>query len=222
MKPVPVQHNDKRKIFIHKNLSTCSHVFLRVGCSKRSLQRPYNGPHKIISRINDRIFKIEINGKQKNVSVENLKPAFFLPDEKIPVYKNNNNIPKIPSNEIEKNKITTETNFLCKGDITIKTNQKNHPSGQKNIQLFPQKNSTKITEDAPKIIVESNARSILKRKNLVTVPKPLSSFPEAAMTPKISNQRDIPTKRTKFIPTILRRGPKKVTFEINSCQKCLH
>ncbi|XP_051166838.1 uncharacterized protein K02A2.6-like [Leptopilina boulardi] len=37
LKPVPVQHNDNRKVFVHKDLSTCTHVFLRVGGSKRSL-----------------------------------------------------------------------------------------------------------------------------------------------------------------------------------------
>lgn len=56
IKPVPVGHNYKKQSFLYKDLSSCSHVFLRVGTSKRSLKRPYFGPHKVINRTTDRFF----------------------------------------------------------------------------------------------------------------------------------------------------------------------
>ncbi|XP_043470592.1 uncharacterized protein LOC122503897 [Leptopilina heterotoma] len=77
VKPVPVEHKHKRKIFVHKDLNTCSHIFLRLGRIKKSLESPYSGPHKITKRISDRILEIDVNGIKKNVSIENVKPAFF-------------------------------------------------------------------------------------------------------------------------------------------------
>lgn len=74
IKPAPVEHKHKRKIFFHNNLSSCSHVFLRVGTSKKLLKYPYTGPHKIIDRISDRVFEIEVNGSKRRVLVENVKP----------------------------------------------------------------------------------------------------------------------------------------------------
>ena len=80
IKPIPVEHHDKRKIFIFKELSTCSHVFLRVGVSRRSLEPPYSGPHKVLNRPNDRIIEIDVDGTAKTVSLENVKPAHMLRD----------------------------------------------------------------------------------------------------------------------------------------------
>ena len=47
---------------------------------KKPLKRPYTGPYKVIERITDRVFLIDIGGTPRNVSVDNLKPAYFLPD----------------------------------------------------------------------------------------------------------------------------------------------
>lgn len=80
VRPVPVDHHDKRKIFVHKNLETCSHVFLRAAFTKKSLERPYSGPHKIVKRTSKKVFEINVNGVNKQVSIENLKPAFFVVD----------------------------------------------------------------------------------------------------------------------------------------------
>ncbi|KYN12375.1 hypothetical protein ALC57_15455 [Trachymyrmex cornetzi] len=80
VKPVPVDHRHKKHAFLFKDLYTCTHVFLRVGSTKKALERPYTGPHKIIERISDRIFDIDVNGGKRSVSVENLKPAHFVRD----------------------------------------------------------------------------------------------------------------------------------------------
>lgn len=77
VKPVPVKHRHKRKIFFFKNLFNCSHVFVKVGTIKKALECPYSGPHKIIKRISDRVFEVELNGTNKQISVVNLKPAYF-------------------------------------------------------------------------------------------------------------------------------------------------
>ena len=80
VKPIPVEHKHKRKAFVFKDLKSCTHVFLR-DFARKSLERPYTGPHKIINRTSDRMFEIDFNGTPKQVSIENIKPAHFVRDD---------------------------------------------------------------------------------------------------------------------------------------------
>ena len=80
VKPVPVAHKYKRRAFVFKYLNSCSHSFLRDH-ARKALERPYTGPHKILNRISDRVYEIEINGVSRHVSIENIKPAYFLRDD---------------------------------------------------------------------------------------------------------------------------------------------
>lgn len=59
--------------------------------NKRSLQCPYSGPHKVINRLSDRILEIDVNGKNKSVSIENEKPAHFVPQEEWIAIRNDQN-----------------------------------------------------------------------------------------------------------------------------------
>lgn len=80
IRPVPTVHKNKTKIFYFKDLHQCTHVFLR-NMAKKALERPYSGPYKVIRRITDRVFEIEVQGKNKTVSIELLKPAFLIDNE---------------------------------------------------------------------------------------------------------------------------------------------
>lgn len=94
VRAVPVERHNREKVFVHKELKTCTHVFLLAPPNKRSLQCPYTGPHKIINRISDKVLEIDVNGKNKNVSVENVKPAHFIPhDEWIAIRNTENDKP---------------------------------------------------------------------------------------------------------------------------------
>ncbi|XP_037919513.1 uncharacterized protein K02A2.6-like [Hermetia illucens] len=81
IRPTQSAHHNKPVEFIHRNLSSATHVFLRDDRVRTSLSPPYSGPHPVIERITNRLFRIEVNGKNFNVSTERLKPAFFLNDE---------------------------------------------------------------------------------------------------------------------------------------------
>ena len=54
VKPVPVAHKYKRRVFVFKYLNSFSHVSLRDH-ARKALERPYTGPHKILNRISDRV-----------------------------------------------------------------------------------------------------------------------------------------------------------------------
>lgn len=74
-RPVPTKHHQNVKTFVFTNLSSCSHVFLREDAVKRPLDPPYSGPFKVLRRISDRVFEIDVNGKASTITVERLKPA---------------------------------------------------------------------------------------------------------------------------------------------------
>ena len=74
LRPVPTAHNYKRKPFCFKTLPECSHVFLRCE-DTQSLDRPYSGPFKVVTRISDDIYQIEQGNRIVNVTTERLKPA---------------------------------------------------------------------------------------------------------------------------------------------------
>ncbi|XP_050339727.1 uncharacterized protein LOC126766071 [Bactrocera neohumeralis] len=44
IRPTPTDHHTKHKLFLLKNLDTCTHVFKRVDSIKKPLQQPYTGP----------------------------------------------------------------------------------------------------------------------------------------------------------------------------------
>lgn len=80
LQPTPVARHGSKKIFVFKDLSTVSHVFLRQDFVRKSLQPPYAGPFRVIER-NDKFFKIDIGGKIVTVSIDRLKPAYILMNE---------------------------------------------------------------------------------------------------------------------------------------------
>lgn len=71
--PVPTSNHSKIQPFIQKDLDSCTHVFLRCDRVKAPLEPPYTGPHKVLERITDKLYRIEIEGVGHNISIERLK-----------------------------------------------------------------------------------------------------------------------------------------------------
>ncbi|KAG5321131.1 POL4 protein, partial [Pseudoatta argentina] len=78
LRPRPTSHHIRPKLFFHKDLYNCSHVFIKVEGNRRPLDQPYTGPHRVLKRISDKVFAIEIDGKSSNVTIDRLKPAYVL------------------------------------------------------------------------------------------------------------------------------------------------
>ena len=72
--PVPTQL--QRKVHVSKDLSDCSHVFIRRDAVRKSLQPPYDGPYKVLIR-SDKTFTVDVAGKEDVVSLDRLKPAYM-------------------------------------------------------------------------------------------------------------------------------------------------
>lgn len=54
--------------------------FLRYYAARNPLQPPFDGPYKVIQR-DDKHFTVDINNKMLRVSIDQLKPAFVVPDD---------------------------------------------------------------------------------------------------------------------------------------------
>ena len=76
-----------------------------VNMAKKSLERPYTGPYKVLKRPSDCVFDIEINGASRSVSVELLKPAYMISDS----------LPDVPSSrDLKGNQPTTANQPVLK------------------------------------------------------------------------------------------------------------
>ncbi|UYV61691.1 hypothetical protein LAZ67_1005925, partial [Cordylochernes scorpioides] len=76
LKPKVSSQTSSRAIFIHKDMNTCSHVFLRIDRVEKSLEPPYQGPYLILER-HDKYFVLDINGRNALISIDRLKPAYL-------------------------------------------------------------------------------------------------------------------------------------------------
>lgn len=79
IRPVPTINKTTSKTFVHPDLKTCTHVFVRNDAVSTPLTPPYNGPFLVISRTN-KIFKLKIKNESKSISVDRLKPAYINND----------------------------------------------------------------------------------------------------------------------------------------------
>ena len=79
-KPQNVPSHGNPKVLIQPKLSQCDFVFVRHDGVRKPLQPPYNGPFRVLKRF-DKYFTIDYKGKQNNISIDRLKPAYILETE---------------------------------------------------------------------------------------------------------------------------------------------
>ena len=78
------QHSVSHKVYKHKNLQTCAYMFIRHDTVLKPFQLPYNGPFQVI-QWSSKHFTLNINGHEKVISLNRLKPAYIDPtDHTIP------------------------------------------------------------------------------------------------------------------------------------------
>lgn len=75
IKPVPTRNRSNKSIFVHPEMDRCSHVYVRQDALATPLTAAYTGPFPVISRT-PKVYKVEIRGKHKTISIDRLKPAF--------------------------------------------------------------------------------------------------------------------------------------------------
>ena len=83
--PLPVKYHgsQSQSSRVDPSLVKSTHVFLRVDEVRRPLVPPYDGPFPVLSRT-PKTFVILRRDRPVTVSVDQLKPAFFLPESEPP------------------------------------------------------------------------------------------------------------------------------------------
>jgi len=66
-------HDTQSRSYVPPELLTCSHVFIRIDRIKRSFTPPYEGPFKVLKRL-EKNFVLEVKNKPRTVSIDRLKP----------------------------------------------------------------------------------------------------------------------------------------------------
>lgn len=75
--PAPKFHG-QQSAYVPTNLSSTGYVYVRTDSHRHPLQRPYQGPYRIID-INDKFFTLDIKHRPEKVSIDRLKAAFVTP-----------------------------------------------------------------------------------------------------------------------------------------------
>lgn len=75
-------HATSHKPFIHPDMKDCEYVYIRMDAVKKPLTPSYEGPYKVLEK-QEKYFKIQMPKKTSIVTVDRLKPAYILIDEKV-------------------------------------------------------------------------------------------------------------------------------------------
>lgn len=79
IKTIVTSNHSSNEYFVQKELSNCTHVFLRDDSVRAPFKQPYDGPFEIIKR-KDKNFDIRVNGRLVTVSIDRLKAAILYND----------------------------------------------------------------------------------------------------------------------------------------------
>lgn len=83
LRPTAASRHAKPATFVFKELSTCTHVFLRDDTVRGALQPPYSGPHQVVSR-DEKTISVLLHNKTVKVSLDRVKPAYIFTSDSLP------------------------------------------------------------------------------------------------------------------------------------------
>lgn len=78
--PTTRPQQTSRQPFVYKDLSKCTHVFVRNDTVRSPLTPPYDGPYEVLQR-HDKYFKVQLPTRTSVISLDRLKPAYTLENE---------------------------------------------------------------------------------------------------------------------------------------------
>ena len=183
LQSIPAAHHYQVKPFVFKTLGESTHVFLRRE-TEGSLERPYEGPYKVLQRRSDLVYEIERNGEKVNVTTERLKPAFI---EKVLEWT-------IPSKNTTGNSPINISNQSSPAD-TPTTSQRQNTSATTTNDVISTQQSTLQPKTTQR---DSQSKATISNEH---------SYAQVAKQPKVAQTTEIATKKPKFVPSILKRKP---------------
>lgn len=97
LKPAPASNHSSHKPFVYPDLQSCTHVFCRLEKIRKPLDQPYTGPHRVIRRVSDRIFVLDMNGSERTISTDCLKPAYLESADRDDAWRTRTSPPPAPA-----------------------------------------------------------------------------------------------------------------------------
>lgn len=79
LSPSSPKYHGKQSSYVPGNLASTGYVYVRRDAYKQPLQRPYDGPYRIIE-CHDKYYVLDINGKIDKISIDRLKVAYVTSD----------------------------------------------------------------------------------------------------------------------------------------------
>ena len=76
MEPSVSNYHGNQTSHVPSNLASTGYVYVRHDALRKPLQRPYDGPFKILDT-HDKYFTLNLKGRKEKVSVDRLKPAYM-------------------------------------------------------------------------------------------------------------------------------------------------
>ena len=77
---VPTSAHNNPKTFIPGDLLAAKYVFIRHDAHRNPLQRPYDGPFKVLES-GVKTFRVQIGNREEKISIDRLKPAHLDPSK---------------------------------------------------------------------------------------------------------------------------------------------
>lgn len=78
-KPNCASRHHVGKYFLQPSLKDCNYVFIRGDHVRAPLESPYTGPFEVIAK-SDKYFKVQLQQRRVNISIDRLKAAYVSPD----------------------------------------------------------------------------------------------------------------------------------------------
>jgi hypothetical protein len=75
VKPTVPEYHGMRQTYVSPQLSATGYVYVRHDAHRHPLQRPYDGPYRILE-CRDKYFVLDVKGKEETVSIDRLKVAY--------------------------------------------------------------------------------------------------------------------------------------------------
>ncbi|XP_072398109.1 uncharacterized protein [Diabrotica undecimpunctata] len=73
---VPTSNHSARTVFVHPDLQTASHVFVRTDKVKSPFKPPYTGPFRVLER-SDKFLNVDVQNVPQRIFMDRLKPAYI-------------------------------------------------------------------------------------------------------------------------------------------------
>jgi len=76
IRPTSTSAHGRKKVFVYKDQSSSSYVFLRKDHVKKPLERLYDEPFKVLDRT-EKTMTLQTRHGDKKVSIDKMKPAYI-------------------------------------------------------------------------------------------------------------------------------------------------